>query len=180
MSWKTYFLLTGIFALVALARALRIYMEWPVMIAHWSVPKSVSWIALIVATGFALVACSPRRMTTEKRRCGRGPRAERNQSCCRARPEAARRRRPCRLEAYHANQIKLRHERKEREAKEAREELARQVAERNRTAGWGNTAGRRVVRAICQVGPVREAGNDRICIWRPCLSNRSVGIHAVF
>jgi hypothetical protein len=93
-----------------------------------------------------------------------------------ARPEAARRR----LEAYHANQIKLRHERKEREAKEAREELAHQMAEPSRTAGWGNTAGRRVVRAICQVGPVREAGNDRIYIWRPCLSNRSVGIHAVF
>jgi len=35
MSWKTYFLLTGIiFALVALAHALRIYMDWPVMIAH--------------------------------------------------------------------------------------------------------------------------------------------------
>jgi hypothetical protein len=31
-------------------------MDWPVMIAHWSVPKSVSWIALIVAGGFALVA----------------------------------------------------------------------------------------------------------------------------
>jgi hypothetical protein len=57
MSSKTYFLLTGIiFALVALAHALRIYMDWPVMIAHWSVPKSVSWIALIVAGGFALVA----------------------------------------------------------------------------------------------------------------------------
>jgi hypothetical protein len=57
MSWKTYVLLNGtIFALVALAHALRIYMDWPVMIAHWSVPKSVSWIALIVAGGFALVA----------------------------------------------------------------------------------------------------------------------------
>ena len=57
MSWKTYFLLTGIiFALVALAHAVRIYMDWPVMIAHWSVPKSVSWIALIVAGGFALAA----------------------------------------------------------------------------------------------------------------------------
>ncbi len=57
MRWKTYFLLTGIiFALVALAHAVRIYMDWPVMIAHWSVPKSVSWIALIVAGGFALVA----------------------------------------------------------------------------------------------------------------------------
>ena len=41
---------------MALAHALRIYMDWPVMIAHWSVPKSVSWIALIVAGGFALVA----------------------------------------------------------------------------------------------------------------------------
>jgi hypothetical protein len=41
---------------VALANALRIYMDWPVMIAHWSVPKSLSWIALIVAAGFAFVA----------------------------------------------------------------------------------------------------------------------------
>jgi hypothetical protein len=57
MSWKTYFLVTGIiFALVALAHALRIYMDWPVLIAGWSVPKSVSWIALIVAGGFALFA----------------------------------------------------------------------------------------------------------------------------
>ena len=57
MSWKTYFLLTGIiFALVALAHALRIYMDWPVMIAGWSVPKSVSWIVLVVAGGLALVA----------------------------------------------------------------------------------------------------------------------------
>jgi hypothetical protein len=57
MRWKTYFLLTGIiFALVALAHAVRIYMDWPVMIAGWSVPKSVSWIALIVAGGFALIA----------------------------------------------------------------------------------------------------------------------------
>jgi predicted cobalt transporter CbtA len=57
MSRKAYFLMTGIiFALVALAHALRIYMEWPVMIADWSVPKSVSWIALIVAGGLALFA----------------------------------------------------------------------------------------------------------------------------
>jgi hypothetical protein len=57
MSWKTYFLVTGIiFALVALAHALRIYMDWPVVIADWSVPKSVSWIALIVAGGIALLA----------------------------------------------------------------------------------------------------------------------------
>src|SRR5262249_44532489 len=57
MSRKTYFLVAGIiFALVALAHALRICMEWPVMIADWSVPKSVSWIALIVAGGLALFA----------------------------------------------------------------------------------------------------------------------------
>jgi hypothetical protein len=57
MSWKTYFLVTGIiFTLVALAHALRIYMDWPVVIADWSVPKSVSWIALIVAGGIALFA----------------------------------------------------------------------------------------------------------------------------
>jgi hypothetical protein len=57
MSWKTYFLLIGIiFALVALAHALRIYMDWPVTIADWSVSKSVSWIALIAAGGFALIA----------------------------------------------------------------------------------------------------------------------------
>jgi hypothetical protein len=57
MSWRTYFLVTGIiFALVAIAHALRIYMDWPVLIADWSVPKSVSWIALIVAGGIALFA----------------------------------------------------------------------------------------------------------------------------
>jgi hypothetical protein len=55
MSWKTYFLVTGIiFALVALAHALRIYMEWPVLITGWSVPKSVSWIGLIVSGSIAL------------------------------------------------------------------------------------------------------------------------------
>jgi hypothetical protein len=57
MSWKTYFLVTGIiFALVTLGHALRIYMDWPVLIADWSVPKSVSWIALIVAGTIALLA----------------------------------------------------------------------------------------------------------------------------
>ena len=33
-----------------------LYMDWPVLIAGWSVPKSVSWIALIVTGGFALFA----------------------------------------------------------------------------------------------------------------------------
>jgi hypothetical protein len=32
----------------------RIFAEWPVFIGDWSVPKSVSWVALIVAGGLAL------------------------------------------------------------------------------------------------------------------------------
>jgi hypothetical protein len=43
-----------IFTLVALFHLVCIYMEWPVMIGDWSTPKSVSWIALIVAGGLAL------------------------------------------------------------------------------------------------------------------------------
>ena len=38
-----------IFAVVALLHLLRIYMDWPVVIADWSVPMWVSWIALVVA-----------------------------------------------------------------------------------------------------------------------------------
>jgi hypothetical protein len=54
MDRKTFCMLTGIiFTLVALFHLVRIYMEWPVMIADWSVPKWVSWVALIVAGGFA-------------------------------------------------------------------------------------------------------------------------------
>jgi len=50
MDQKTYFAVAGIiFALVAAAHAARIYMEWPVIIGDWSVPKSVSWIAFMVA-----------------------------------------------------------------------------------------------------------------------------------
>jgi len=55
MGQKTYCMVAGtIFTLVALFHMLRIFMEWPVMIGDWSVPKSVSWIALIVAGGLAL------------------------------------------------------------------------------------------------------------------------------
>jgi hypothetical protein len=68
--------------------------------------------------------------------------------------------------------IKLRHERKEREAKAAREELARQVAERNRTAGWGNTAGRRVVRAT-------RTGRDLNRIRQIIAVNLSLGLLVV-
>jgi hypothetical protein len=55
MDRKTYLLVAGIiFTLVALFHAMRIYMEWPIMIGDWSVPKWVSWAALIVAGGLAI------------------------------------------------------------------------------------------------------------------------------
>jgi hypothetical protein len=40
--------------LVPLFHLVRIYMDWPVMIADWSVPKWVSWFGLIVAGGLAI------------------------------------------------------------------------------------------------------------------------------
>jgi hypothetical protein len=53
---KAYFLVAGIiFTLVALFHLVRIYMEWPVIIGDWSVPKWVSWVALIVAGFLAIV-----------------------------------------------------------------------------------------------------------------------------
>jgi hypothetical protein len=56
MDRKTFCMLAGIiFTLVALFHAVRIYMEWPVMIGDWSAPKWVSWIALIVAGGLAVI-----------------------------------------------------------------------------------------------------------------------------
>jgi hypothetical protein len=33
--------------LVALFHLVRIYMDWPVMIVDWSVPKWVSWVGLM-------------------------------------------------------------------------------------------------------------------------------------
>ena|SRR5438132_1286287 len=44
MDGKTYFLVAGIiFTLVALFHLLRVFEDWPVMIADWSAPKWVSW-----------------------------------------------------------------------------------------------------------------------------------------
>jgi hypothetical protein len=43
------------FSLVAGLHLVRIFEEWPVIIGDWSVPKSVSWVALIVARGLALL-----------------------------------------------------------------------------------------------------------------------------
>jgi len=56
MDAKTFSLVAGvIFALVAILQLLRIFMQWTVIIGDWSVPKSVSWVALIVSGGLALV-----------------------------------------------------------------------------------------------------------------------------
>ncbi len=55
MDEKTFSLVAGmIFGLVALFHLLRIFSQWPLIIGDWSVPKSVSWVALIVAGGLAL------------------------------------------------------------------------------------------------------------------------------
>jgi hypothetical protein len=56
-SWtkKRFLLWRGvIFAVVALFHLVRIFAEWTVIIGDWSVPKWVSWVALIVAGGLAL------------------------------------------------------------------------------------------------------------------------------
>jgi len=56
MDAKTFSLMAGvIFAVVALFHLVRIFVQWTVVIGDWSVPKSVSWIALIVAGGLALL-----------------------------------------------------------------------------------------------------------------------------
>jgi hypothetical protein len=56
MDRKTYFMVAGtIFTLVALFHLLRIFEDWPVIIGDWSVPKSVSSVALVVAGGLALL-----------------------------------------------------------------------------------------------------------------------------
>jgi hypothetical protein len=55
MDAKTFSLVAGvIFAVVALFHLVRIFMEWTVIIGDWSAPKSVSWVAFIVASGLAI------------------------------------------------------------------------------------------------------------------------------
>ena len=52
MGAKTFSLVAGLIcALVALLHLVRIFEEWPIIIGDWSVPKSVSWVAVIVAGG---------------------------------------------------------------------------------------------------------------------------------
>jgi hypothetical protein len=54
MDQKTFSIVAGIiFAVVALLHLVRIYMDWPLVIAGWSVPMWVSWVGLVVAGGLA-------------------------------------------------------------------------------------------------------------------------------
>ena len=56
MDQKTFSLVAGvIFAMVALFHLMRIFAEWTVIIRDWSIPMWVSWIALVVAGGLALL-----------------------------------------------------------------------------------------------------------------------------
>jgi hypothetical protein len=64
MNLKTFTLLAGvIFAIVALAHLLRIFMAWPIVIDNWTVPMWLSWIALVIAGGLSYFGFSlvPRR-----------------------------------------------------------------------------------------------------------------------
>jgi uncharacterized membrane-anchored protein YitT (DUF2179 family) len=54
MNQKTFVMLAGvIFAIVALAHLLRIFMDWPIVIDNWTVPMWLSWIALVIAGGLS-------------------------------------------------------------------------------------------------------------------------------
>jgi hypothetical protein len=57
MNDKLFHSIAGtIFALVALLQALRIYMDWSVVIGGWSAPMWISWIAIVVAGGLSYFA----------------------------------------------------------------------------------------------------------------------------
>ena len=56
MEAKAFSLVAGvIFAVVALAHLARIILDWSVIIRDWSIPMWVSWVALVVASGLALL-----------------------------------------------------------------------------------------------------------------------------
>jgi hypothetical protein len=67
MSRRAYLLVTAaIFSLIALLHLVRIFFGWSVMLASWSVPMWLSWVALIVTGalayfGFSLATQSSRK-----------------------------------------------------------------------------------------------------------------------
>jgi hypothetical protein len=59
MDQKTFVLLAGVvFAIVALAHLLRIFMGWSIVIDTWTVPMWLSWIALVIAGGLGFFGLS--------------------------------------------------------------------------------------------------------------------------
>ena len=59
MNQRTFVLLAGVvFAVVALAHLLRIFMGWPIVIDNWTVPMWLSWIALVIAGGLSCFGLS--------------------------------------------------------------------------------------------------------------------------
>ncbi len=67
MSRRAYLLVTAvIFSLIALLHLVRIIFGWSVMLASWSMPMWLSWVALIVTGalayfGFSLATQSSRK-----------------------------------------------------------------------------------------------------------------------
>jgi hypothetical protein len=67
MSRRAYLLVTAvIFSLIALLHLVRIIFGWSVMLAGWSVPMWLSWVALIMTCalayfGFSLATQSSRK-----------------------------------------------------------------------------------------------------------------------
>jgi hypothetical protein len=51
---------------VALFHLARIFMEWTVIIGDWFIPMWVSWIALVVAGGLALLGLRLKRAITRR------------------------------------------------------------------------------------------------------------------
>jgi hypothetical protein len=67
MDRKTYCLVAGIIlSLVALFHLLRIFEDWPIIIGDWSVPKWVSWVALIVAGALLFLGLGSQRKKTSR------------------------------------------------------------------------------------------------------------------
>jgi hypothetical protein len=56
MDRKTYLWVAGlILSVVMVFHLVRIFEDWPLIIGDWSVPKSLSWVGLVVAGGLALL-----------------------------------------------------------------------------------------------------------------------------
>ena len=67
MSRRAYLLVTAvIFSLIALLHLVRIIFGWSVMLASWSMPMWLSWVALIVTGAFAYFGFSLATQSSRK------------------------------------------------------------------------------------------------------------------